>query len=104
MSWDTTVIAGATVLAAVLAVFLTRWLRGGKNDTRWRLLSHKDIPMWIIYRVYRGGFPNKYDPIRRDRFFLKGTYYEYSIRITDPAIREPIAKVRHLKVFRRRKR
>ena len=103
MSWDSVVIAVSTVLAAVIAAFLAYYLNHKRVGTKWKLLKCKDIPVWVVHSVYREGFPNKYQSITAKRFFLAGTHFEYLVEITDRTIREPWAKVRHLRVRRRRR-
>ncbi len=102
MPWEALVGAAATISATALLWYLQR----KKDETKWRRLRHKEVPMWIVYRAYADGFPNKHSPIKQhgQGFFFKGADYEYRIEIVDPTIREPFANMSHMKVYQRRKR
>jgi len=76
----------------------------GGSERNWRRLGFGSIPLWVIHRVYKYGFPDKWTSIARDHYILKGTIYEYLIKVRDLSITEPIAQVHHLEVLRRKKR
>lgn len=100
MSKEVFLLALSPILAVVIGILLKRWLNRRKKNT-WQPLKHRQIPLWVIHNIYRKGFPNKYDPIQKTMFILKGTFYEYMVKVKDNSITEPFANINHLRVYRR---
>lgn len=93
----------ATILAPPLAALLMLHLKRRKDKTRWRSLRTKDFPIWLVHKTYRRRYPSK-STIGEREFTLRGSYYEYKVVFRGPTVPEPSAKVRHMKVSRRRKK
>lgn len=102
MPWDTILVVVATILAPTLAALLMLHLKRRKGKTGWRSLRTKDFPVWLVRRAYQRRYPSK-STIGEREFTLMGSYYEYKVVFRGPAVPEPSAKVRHMKVSRRRK-
>ncbi len=97
MRLETILLIVSTIVAPVIAVFVTYFVTKEKN--KWKRVKSSHIPLWVIHFLYNEVFPDRICLADGSRVFL-GTYFQYKV-VFKRRIAEPDAQIKDLVIYRK---
>ncbi len=97
MRLDTILLIVSTIVAPIIAVFVTYYFTKERN--KWKRVKSTHIPIWVIHFLYNEVFPDKIQLADGSRVY-RGTYYQYKV-VFKRRVAEPDAQIKDIIIYRK---